>query len=123
MATLRAQIVDTLKLSLPRHWRFITSEGMPDRIDVPTVTVRQYEIEKLPQAPTGAYRYNFTVQLLSPVTDTAKAEDQLDELLPELLLALDDIPYVLWTTATKTLVNDLYFAYGLTLSVLTTKEP
>jgi hypothetical protein len=109
------------QLELPTAWHVIPEQRMPETIARITVVIKHRRIEKLPEAPIGHLRHEVTLTVADPHTDVAAAEDALDEAVVELIGTLDGHPSISWSDAEKVAVNDTYFGWDLTLSVITNR--
>lgn len=92
-------------------------------ITEPTVMVRVDRAR--PGAHPRAWRsYDVALLVIAPKTEVGPADDQLDDLLEDVLLALEESPdLITWTTAERAVYQDAQPAYEVTLQVPVTKEP
>jgi hypothetical protein len=114
----RKYVVDSVKPLLPRSWRFIEQQQNLDVIDRVTVILMLQDIAPAPAAPRGALLARYTLTLIEPKTDPARAEAALDDLILDLVQALAGVPNLVWTTATRALFGENQ-AYDITLEVTT----
>lgn len=63
--------------------------------------------------PQGAYLNTFEVWLIDPHTDPETVEDLLDDLLDELLELFDDLGWLEWDKAERSMYSDQYHAWKL----------
>jgi hypothetical protein len=85
----------------------------------PTLVLIRSTVEKLPAAPRASYSNALTLVLIDNRTED---EDHLDDLLDAVLAALDDVPAVIFTTATRSTYGDSNPAYEIALTAYSTKE-
>jgi hypothetical protein len=119
----RTLLMQQLKPLLPDEWRLIKYEDNSDEPDRLTVKVRQRGVARLKEAPQGFYTTQFVLELITPETDPAKAEDSLDVALFVFLDILDTINPTLWQSTQKildALVKRL--AYDVTINLVTKKD-
>jgi len=125
MQTARAYIKDQLTPLLPKSWKFIHYFR---NLDVQTNTVAMLlldSVERSPANPQGAHIVTFTLQLREPQTDPAKREDSLDASLDDLIFALDEVPGLWWTDATRVLhgvEGNESLSFDIKLHLLVTKN-
>lgn len=105
---LRSQVVAPLKAGLPEANYKV--EGYPSSVPVRptkrTVCVWTTDIRPLQQAPSQ-YEVDCTVLVVTPHQDPAKADDDLDAALSDVLTILwTDAPGVRFVSATRTSFND-----------------
>lgn len=94
--------------------------GSPSRPSKRTVSVWPVTLTPLPQAPSQ-YKVELTVLILSAYQDPAKADDDLDEALADVLDVLWSAPGVMFDTATRTSFNDdTVQAWSLTFNAVIT---
>lgn len=117
----RKQLAEVLKARLPKSWRIIPEQRSFDDVGKTTVVIKQTTISKLPAAPIGMRSVAFTLTLVSRFTSIAAAEDDLDELVPDLLDHLEALG-IKWSTATKVAVDENYLGYDITVEINTKKE-
>lgn len=88
----------------------------------PTVLVRVDLVEPYPGLP-DRNRYTFGLVLIPTRSGPGSADDELDDLLEDVLHALDNAPDLTWTRAERGTYQDTtYPAYEVTLSVPFKKE-
>lgn len=119
-SNVRAYLVE--QLNLPAGWKVIPEQRFPETISATTVILQHTRIEPLPAAPIGHLRHEVTLSVLSPFTDIAKAEDDLDDAVAAIITNLDGHDQISWTAAEKTTHNDSYGAWNITLTVISSKE-
>ena len=120
--TVRSDLDALLAPKLPAGWKIIPHQTVPETLHTITVVLKHYKLEKLPEAPQRHLTNYFTLTVASPLTTVAKAEDDLDDAVLELVTAIDTLASVDWTEATKVLVNDSYIGWDISLTVITQPE-
>jgi hypothetical protein len=129
---IRQVVVDELEPRLkgimPRRrgsrpgWQFLDTQRSVDTFQVPTVILRQVRIEREPTQPRQARRAYFELVVASPLEDTGKAEHDLDDLIVDVLGAVDAVPGavgLVWTTCTKGVWSDEYPAPAYVIELWT----
>jgi hypothetical protein len=114
----RKQLGESLKPALPEFAVFPAPGGL-DEITKPTLHLMRTRVEKLPQAPAGAYSHSFDLWVIAP---QHASEDRLDELLDDVLEALDETSRTLWTDATRDSYSDTNPAYRITLTTTSKRK-
>lgn len=122
MALVRKALEAQLKPLLPRTWRIVPYQRNLDTIAHTTVMFKQTAIDKLPQAPQGVLIVDLTLTIISHFTDTVKAEDDLDDAVLELCLAMDANPHVIYGRADKVMFDDTHLAYDITIQTTARKD-
>jgi len=120
--SVREWLEDQLTPELPEGWRFIPNQRMAATIDRITVVLKHTDIERLPEAPLGTLRNTVVLTVADPHEDQVRAENELDDAVLELCTAIDGLPNINWTRASKVLVNDTYLGWDITLTVISGKE-
>lgn len=120
-ASIRKQLADALAPHMPGV-RIIPNNRNVDVPDRPFAQITLSEIERLPQAPIGHHRAQFTVTVVTPLTTPQKAEDDLDALVGDLVHAIDQIDWLEWETAKKVIYGDRHLAYDVTVFAVTKKN-
>lgn len=77
------------------------------------VQVIRTDVTPSTQQPQGAYINTFEVWLIDPHTDPEVVEDTLDALLDALLELFDDIGWLTWGKAERSMYSDSYHAWKL----------
>ena len=114
----RKHVVDIIRPLLPKAWKFVPQQQNLDVIDRVTVVLTLQDITPAPAAPRGALLAKYTLTLIEPKTDPARAEVALDDLILELLQSLAEVPNLVWTTAARAVFGE-HQAYDITLEVTT----
>lgn len=118
----RNDLAEVLRAEIPRTWELITSERAFDVKNKTVVIIKQSAVARAPEAPIGVRWAEFTLTITSRyVSDFARAENDLDNTLTQLLNILDRQPLV-WQTATKVLVNETYLGYDIPIRIPLKKE-
>lgn len=123
MPSTRQQLAELLKPLLPSAVKIIDVPRSVDGIESKKPVIILYR-ETRGKAPNsvGDYMDTFTLWVVSPFVDVRRAEDGLDDLLDEVLLALDTITWLNWSTAERSMFGDQQApAYKITLSVTVSK--
>ena len=123
MPSVREQLADLLKPLLPSNVKIIDVPRSVDGIEAkkPVIIIYRETRGKAPNA-VGDYMDTFTLWVVSPFVDVRRAEDGLDDLLDEVLLALDTITWLNWSTAERSMFGDQQApAYKISLSVNVSK--
>lgn len=126
MPTPREVVSTILTGTLPNSIDVVPYGRNVDLITKPTVLVF---IDEVAPAKTGGSQmrdYTFSLVLLSPLTvQTGAMDDELDDTLEEVLLALTSgVDGVLWGKATRGTFEEKYPAYTVTITITlnTSKE-
>lgn len=103
---LRAPIVDALTAALPAdEWKIIGYASMPERVDQRTVAVWAATIEPSTRLKRGQYAVGVQLKVATPHQDVAKADDDLDGALLDVLDVLLGLRAVSFESAERT-TND-----------------
>lgn len=121
--SVRTDLAAELVRVLPNTWDVDPVYRVPDgietgrpRVVVYTTTVRPHDVRSL-------RTHEVTLWLLTPLTDPALADDDLDgNLLPVLLDVLDRLPVTTWTEAERGTLGDGFAGYRITLTTTADKE-
>lgn len=119
----RAQLAAALKPLLPASVRIIDVPRSVDGVESkkPVVILYRESRSKAPNAQ-GDYFDAFTMWVISPIIDPRRAEDGLDNLLDDVLLALDDLDGLNWKTAERSVFGDNQApAYKIALTIAVKK--
>lgn len=121
----RATVRDALVALLPEGWDIKPGIATPTTIASPTLYLEYKRIEPLPEAPIGHARCTFELTLTTPLTDKPKGEDDVDDGIVDLVLALDAHEFISWSSAEKAVLLEKYLAWTVTVTVIanTTKTP
>jgi hypothetical protein len=121
----RTYLADELAERLDDGWRVIPWDDKPT-LNGPTVLFYRSQVVQTPEAPTGSWSHTMTGFVASARQLDAPALDELDALLDAVLIALHDIPGVLWLQADYVTLADTYPAFKILVRVYTkpaTEEP
>lgn len=117
--SVRTELAAILAAGLP-EWDVRASIANVDGIEIPTLLVWPAELS--PGPTLGTRTHELRVRLLTPVTDADAADDDLDELLPELLRLIEQHDPLTWTTAERGTHGEDYHAWTITVRVPARKE-
>ena len=115
----RLVLAGMLRPLLPRAWRIVPSQTNLDTLSTTVVMLKQMSLERHPIVPQGAHLVSFVVTIISPLHDTEKAEDDLDDKVNALIHALDTLD-IEWTRAEKVLAGAT-LGYDITLTLTSRK--
>lgn len=104
---------------LPEDWRIVPGISSVKTLLVPAVYFEFTQLEKVSELPTGHARAVFDLIVVDPRTDLTAAEDQVDDHLVDLVLALDGHQQINWTGARKESIAEQFFGWRVALTVLT----
>lgn len=117
--SIRLQLAEQLEQLLPGIKIIPNSRNVDSLGTTPAVQISLQTITPLPEAPAGANLATFTVTIVTPHTDPEQAEDDLDDLVGDLLTALDKLEVLDWSEARKVLWDDRHLAYDVTVTAVT----
>lgn len=120
----RAQLAAALKPLLPPQVKIVDVPRSLDGIETnkPVLLLYREKLEKAPNA-IGDYLATFALWVVTPGIDPKRAEDALDNTLDDIILALDRINFVHWTSAERSTFGDAQApAYRIDLTVITSKD-
>ncbi len=112
--SMRSAAVDQLTGVLPTTWTVIDDERALNTISKPTMLVSVRSFTPSDFAPLSKITVTMALMILSPHTDAKAAEDDLDTLLVEAAQAINSLPNLTWTEATKIVHLDRYMGYEIT---------
>jgi hypothetical protein len=122
--SIRSDLVAALKPLLPARIKYVDSPRALDGLEAKTPVVQVYR-ESVAKAPNaqGNYFNTFALWIISPGVDVPRAEDALDDLLDLVVVALDQVSWLNWTTAERSVYGDAEKpAYKINLTILSNKE-
>jgi hypothetical protein len=122
--TVRADLSAALKPLLPARVKIVDVPRGLDGVETqrPVVMLYRERVEKAPNA-LGDYFNTFALWIVSPNVDPKRSEDQLDNLLDEVIPALDELTWLNWSSAERSTFGDSQApAYKIELTVVTDKE-
>lgn len=117
MVNPRQYLAGELKPLLPKGWKIVPHAVALDTISEPVVKLQQVSVQPTASAPLSFHTVTIAVIIISPITNADNAEDSVDEMVNELLFALDEIPSLSWTEATKDLYGDSNLAYRVDIEI------
>jgi len=103
--SIRSDLADLLADGLPGY-RVIGYPGALDGVTRRTVALWADRITAMPEAPNGHYAVTYTVRVITPYTDPAQADDDLDEAMGDVLALLWDSSAYLLSEARREVVED-----------------
>ena len=106
MTALAAGLTSALETGLGAGYKVIGFPSTIDGITKPTVALWATKLQHLPAAPNGHFQVDFTVQLLTPHQDPAKADEALGSNLSDLLAVLWNLEGYLLDSAERTVSED-----------------
>lgn len=120
------QVKDAIEALVPTGWKFTGYEPLEDMPDVTGLTLKVREVRRLPQAPIGHVSVDWILTITTSYTSRETADPTLFDDLIDFIVALDaepDLSWLAWTSATKTVGDDLErLAYDITLQTHHQKE-
>lgn len=122
--SLRSDLAAALQPLLPANTKIVDVPRSLDGIEAkkPVVMLYRDEVSKAPNAQ-GDYFNSFALWVVSPIINTIRAEDNLDDLLDDVLRALDQVSWLNWSTAERSVFGDNQApAYKVNLTVISNKE-
>lgn len=119
----REYITTQIRPHLPGRWQWVKEQRTPDTITLPTVIVKNVRIDRIEGYPIGHVQNTVVLTVLSPYTDPAAAEDDLDGHVHDLMVVLDGHTRIRFEHAEKVVTaNGTYFGWDIRLTVITSKE-
>lgn len=121
--TARAAVADVLAAHLPAD---VTLVPYSRQIDTPSASTVMVRLDTV--APAAAARgfttYTFGLVLIAGRTSAGAGDDELEQLLEDVLTALDHASPagITWSTATRSTYNDTNPAFEVAIAVTVTKE-
>lgn len=120
----RKAVAAALKPMLPSRVKLIDVPRSIDGLEVNKPVVLLYR-EKRSKAPNaiGDYQDTLALWVITPGVDPARAEDALDDILDDVILAVDSVKQIQWTSADRSIFGDSQApAYRIELTVIANKE-
>jgi len=115
----RQQLATALGAALGEKFAIVPDPRELAELQVPVVQLVRTVTKPAPEAPNGALQVDFDAWLIMPNQSAEAGEDDLDDALDELLVALRAIDWVLWESATRSTYGDPGFlAYKVPLSTV-----
>lgn len=117
----RQLVVDALTLSLPDEVTVMPYARALVAITGPTVLVRVDTVTPSTQ-PQAWHLYAMSLCVLTALQDPAAAEAELDDLLLDVLFAIDSSDLPAWTLARRATFDDTLHGYEVVLTIPVNKE-
>lgn len=110
----RKVLGDRLAPHLPGYKLILTSRN----VDVPETKFVQISLKEFtpPTVASGFNDVRFIVTVVTPLTTPQRAEDDLDDLVADLLRAIDAIDGFRWEHAEKVTYDERHLAYDITVT-------
>ena len=119
-ADLRAQLENDLLANIePGRFRWVPAQTRLDRLAKPTLMLKLSGVTRHPGAQQ-VLMPTFVVTVVSEHADQVQADIDLDELLDELIAAIQPIRWVAFRGAEKAAFQTKYLCYDIQLEALTT---
>lgn len=121
--TIRADLAAALKPLLPSNIKIVDVPRSLDGIETtrPVLMLYRERLEKAPNA-IGDYFNTFALWIISPNVDPSRAETQLDNMLDDVIPALDSVDWLNWNFAERSTFGDNQApAYKIELIVVANK--
>lgn len=115
-AGIRAWLAAQLQPLLPDEWVIVPGIAGVKTLLVPAVYFEYTAIEKTTGWPPGHVRTVLDMVIVDPHTDLVKGEDGVDELVVELIVAIDKHDSINWSSAKKQEIADSYFGWRVSVS-------
>lgn len=117
----RSLVVDALNAALDSDVVVIPYARNLDAILGPTVMVRIDSVTPSTQ-PQAWHLYEMSLCVVTALQDSLAAEAELDDLLLDVLFAVDQSDLPTWTVARRATFDDTLHGYEVVLTVPVTKE-
>jgi hypothetical protein len=117
--SVRSELAAALKPLLPSTVKIIDVPRSLDGLEAKRPVVMLYR-ESRAKAPNalGDYLDTFSLYVVTPGVDVTRAEDALDNTLDQVIDALDQVKWLNWSTAERSLFGDAQApAYKITLTI------
>lgn len=121
--SIRSDLAAALKPLLPARVKIVDVPRSLDGLEPnkPVIMLYRETVEKAPNS-IGDYFNQFVIWVVNPGVDIPRAENALDDLLDQVLVALDDITWLNWRNAERSVFGDQQApAYKINLTVVTNK--
>lgn len=121
--SVRSELAAALKPLLPATVKIIDVPRSIDGMEAkrPVVLLFRESRAKAPNA-MGDYFDTFALYVITPGVDTRRSEDALDDTLDAVIDALDQVKWLQWTTAERSVFGDNQApAYKITLTIVYNK--
>ncbi|CAO1650547.1 hypothetical protein NYA9BBAC_00911 [Salinibacterium sp. NYA9b] len=120
--SVRDWLVTELTPLLPPKWKISANQVGVETISNVTVVIKHLGIQKLAEAPVHHLANDVTITIIDPHTDQIRAENALDDLVLELVTALDSLPGLTLVRAKKVFVSETYLGWDIETSIFSRKE-
>ena len=117
---LRKNTLALIKPLVPKTWKLQPFAGFPDVIDRVTLALKLDSIKPSTKA-NGLWEVGYTLTVAEPKTAPGPSDDSLDESVMTLCQALDLVPELAFTGATRVAVSDTNPGYDLAIVRLVPK--
>lgn len=119
--SIRADVLALLDLPTSR-FRLIPNAMPPDRIEAGKVALLVARTSLVPAPQHGRRTNTLSLWLLTPKESLAQdgADDDLDAALDQVLDAIDATASLTWSTAERSVWEDVAHGYNITISLTTT---
>jgi hypothetical protein len=101
---LRQWMNEQLKPAFPKTWAYVDTNRTIDSLEKITVMLSQNDIRRAASNPQGAYDVDYELTIAAPNKDPEKGEYLLDDQVIDLLVILDKVKKLRWSSATKGIV-------------------
>ena len=113
--TLREKVATQIKTDNPDFTVKAFMASAPDNLGANKVHVAVWREALEPnQLNLG---HNLTAEVLMKVANTLKGEEALDAALDEVLLSIERMPGVLWTSADRAVFDDKFVGYKVSIRI------
>ncbi|MGN6272491.1 MAG: hypothetical protein ACTHMQ_05305 [Protaetiibacter sp.] len=116
-------MAETITPLVPDTWDVRDEQRLPQTLQTTTVVIAHQEFEPLEAAPLGTLWNLVTVTVATPYTDESMGEDDVDDSVVDLAGAVMFNPSIRFERAEKVLADGTYFAWSLTLHVISSVTP
>lgn len=122
MTAPRQQLTDALSAALGDD---VIVQAYADDVDPPARPLLMLRLDEITRPPAGPHHrlYTFGLIVLTPLTETGPADDQLESIVETVLYALDTaepLGAVIWTAAKRASYRDTYPAFEISLATAAT---
>lgn len=122
--SVRSDLMAAIKPLLPANIRTVDVPRNLDGLETNKPVLMAYRDSVTKAAnKQGAWLHSFSAWIITPNIDSAKAEDNLDTALENVIHALDQIDWLDWSNAERSTFGDQQApAYRISLTLTTVKE-
>ena len=121
--SVRNDLAAALKPLLPPKTKIVDVPRGLDGVEVTRPVVMLYR-ERVQKAPNGigSYLNTFALWIVSPNVDPSRAENQLDQMLDDVVEALDQLLWLNWSNAERSTFGDSQApAYKIDITAISNK--